>query len=104
MFSNQSSGERLPHLEEVVAEEEAVAEVEVEVGVVEDTRANLIRPSNQWRKPLMSEQWGKYPRTSSGIERRPMISLRKYKATYTSTPTLVASIRQRRKPPSPSHA
>jgi hypothetical protein len=48
MFSSQYSGEPLPRQEEVVAEEEAVAEVEVEVGeVVEDHLADQTQPSSQ---------------------------------------------------------
>jgi hypothetical protein len=44
MFSNQSSGEPLPHWEEVVAE----VEVEVEVGeMVEDHLVDQIQPSSQ---------------------------------------------------------
>jgi hypothetical protein len=49
MFSNQYSGEPHPRQEEVVAEEEEVAEVEVEVEVEEvgDLLADQIQPSNQ---------------------------------------------------------
>jgi hypothetical protein len=48
MFSSQYSGELLPHQEEVVAEEEAVVEVEVEVeGVVEGHLVDQTQPSSQ---------------------------------------------------------
>jgi hypothetical protein len=104
MFSNQFSGEHLPRQEKVVAEEEEVAEVEVEVGAVEDHLDNLTRPSNQWRKPLMFKQWEKYPKTSLGTEKRLITSSRKYEGTYALMPTLVASTRQRRRQPSHSCA
>jgi hypothetical protein len=77
MFSSQSSGERLPCREGVVAEAEAVAEVEVEVEEVEDLLAAQTQPSNRWRQPLMSVPWGRNPKTSMGIERRPTILLKK---------------------------
>jgi hypothetical protein len=67
-----------------------VAEVEEEVGAVEDCQEDPIQPFNQWHKLWMSEQWGKYPRTSLGIERKPMTSSKKYKATYALMLTLVA--------------
>jgi hypothetical protein len=77
MFSNQSSGGHLPHWEEVVVEEAVVEEVEVEVGEVEDHQADQTQPSNQWCKLRTSEQWGRYPKTSLEIERKPMTSLKK---------------------------
>jgi hypothetical protein len=73
------------------------------VGAVEGHQTNLTQPFSQWRKPLTSGRWAKYPRISSEIEKRPMTSSKKYGAIYASTLTLVASTRQRRKQPSPLH-
>ena len=47
MFSSQYSGEPLSHREEVVAEEEKVVEVEVEVEEVEDLLVDQTQLSNQ---------------------------------------------------------
>jgi hypothetical protein len=71
MFSNWSSGEPLPHWEEVVKEEEVVAAVE------EDHLGDRTQPSNQWHQPLMSEPWEKNPKISSAIEKRPKILSKK---------------------------
>jgi hypothetical protein len=77
MFSSRYSGELHPHREAVVAEAEVVAEVEVEVGEVEDLLADRIQPSNQWHQPLTSVPWEKNPKTSTGTERKPTILLKK---------------------------
>jgi hypothetical protein len=67
----------------VVAEEAVVVEVVVEAEeVVEGHQLVQIQPSNQSHKSLMSEQWESNPRTSLGIGKKWMISLKKYKAIY----------------------
>jgi hypothetical protein len=77
MFSSQYSGEPHPCREEVVAEAEAAAAVEVVVEEVEGLLGAQTQPSNRWRQPLMSVPWGRNPKTSMGTERRPTISLKK---------------------------
>jgi hypothetical protein len=77
MFSSQYSGEPHPRREEVVAEEEEVAEVEVEVEEVEDLLVDQTQPSNWWHQLLTSALWGKNPRISMGTARRPMTLLKK---------------------------